>query len=121
MRKAHTGSSGQDLGQHDHSTVVEYVSTMHWLDVCCSSNDVLSPSTEKYNKTTISYYAPFYAVVDKSAKFVILFQNNFTQNIISGTFSECQTVWIQIRTDIQSVLILVQTICKWLSADNKVR
>ena len=30
----------------------------------------------------------------------------------SGTLSECQTVWIQIRTDIMSVLIWVQTFCK---------
>ena len=30
----------------------------------------------------------------------------------SGTLSECQTVWIQIRTDILSVLIWVQTVCK---------
>ena len=34
------------------------------------------------------------------------------QNILSGTLSECQTVWIQIRTDILSVLIWVQTLCK---------
>ena len=27
-------------------------------------------------------------------------------------FFECQTVWIQIRTDILSVLICVQTVCK---------
>ena len=30
----------------------------------------------------------------------------------SVTLSECQTVWIQIRTDILSVLIWVQTVCK---------
>ena len=30
----------------------------------------------------------------------------------SGTPSERQTVWIQIRTDILSVLIWVQTVCK---------
>ena len=28
------------------------------------------------------------------------------------TLSECQTVWIQIRTDVLSVLIWVQTVCK---------
>ena len=32
--------------------------------------------------------------------------------ILSGIPSECRTVWIQIRTDIQSVLIWVQTVCK---------
>ena len=32
--------------------------------------------------------------------------------ILSGTLSECQTVWIQIRTNILSLLIWVQTVCK---------
>ena len=40
------------------------------------------------------------------------FQNYFFQKILSGTLSEWQTVWIQIRTDILSVLIWVQTVCK---------
>ena len=31
---------------------------------------------------------------------------------LSGTLSECQTFWIQISTDILSVLIWVQTVCK---------
>ena len=34
------------------------------------------------------------------------------QKILSGSLSECQMVWIQIRTDILSVLIWVQTVCK---------
>ena len=40
------------------------------------------------------------------------FQNLPFQNILSGTLSECQTVWIQIRTGILTVLIWVQTVCK---------
>ena len=36
----------------------------------------------------------------------------FFQNILSGTLSQCQTVWIQIMTDILSVLIWVQTVNK---------
>ena len=39
------------------------------------------------------------------------FQNKLFQKIISGTLSECQRVWIQIRTDILSVLIWIQTVC----------
>ena len=31
---------------------------------------------------------------------------------LSGTLSECQRVWIQIRTDVLSVLIWIQTVCK---------
>ena len=33
--------------------------------------------------------------------------------------SECQTVWIQIKTDILLVFIWVQTVCKRLLADDK--
>ena len=36
-----------------------------------------------------------------------------------GPPSECQTVWIQIKTDILLVLIWVQTVCKRLLADDK--
>ena len=32
--------------------------------------------------------------------------------IVSGTLSGCHTIWIQIRTDILSVLIWAQTVCK---------
>ena len=42
------------------------------------------------------------------------FQNSIFEIILSETLSECQTVWIQIRTDIGSVLIWVQTVCKAL-------
>ena len=41
-----------------------------------------------------------------------LFQNQLFQKILSGTLSECQAVWNQIRTDILSLLIWFQTICK---------
>ena len=37
---------------------------------------------------------------------------NFFQNILSETLSECQMVWIPIRTDTVSVLIWVQTVSK---------
>ena len=36
-----------------------------------------------------------------------------------GPPSECQTVWIQIKTDILLVFIWVQTVCKRLLADDK--
>ena len=39
-------------------------------------------------------------------------QNKLFQKIILETLSECQTVWIQIRPDILSSLIWIQTICK---------
>ena len=39
-------------------------------------------------------------------------QNYLLQKILSGTLSKCQTVWIQIRTDVLSSLIRVQHICK---------
>ena len=39
-----------------------------------------------------------------------LFQNELFQKILSGALSECQIVWIQIRTYILLVLIWVQTV-----------
>ena len=48
------------------------------------------------------------------------FQNEGFQEILSGIQSECQTVWIQIRTDILSVLIWVQTVCKGYQQMTKV-
>ena len=46
-------------------------------------------------------------LLPSAESFIIIFTKN-----ISGTLSECQTVWIQIRTDILSVLIWVQTVYK---------
>ena len=40
------------------------------------------------------------------------FKFKFSKNTFRNTRSECQTVWNQIRTDILSVLICVQTVCK---------
>ena len=37
-----------------------------------------------------------------------------------GPPSECQTIWIQIKTDIMLAFILVQTVCKRLLADDKI-
>ena len=44
---------------------------------------------------------------------VIFFKINFFfEKILSGIPLECQTVWIQIRPDILSGLVWVQTVCK---------
>ena len=40
------------------------------------------------------------------------FQNRLFRKILSGIHSQCQTVWIQIRPDVVSSLIWVQTVCK---------
>ena len=48
------------------------------------------------------------------------FQNLFFQKILTGTLSECQTVWIHIRTDFLSVLTCVQTVCKGYQQTTKV-
>ena len=48
------------------------------------------------------------------------FQNKHFQKILSGTLSECQTVWIQTRMDILSVLTWVQTVCKGYQQTKKV-
>ena len=41
-----------------------------------------------------------------------VFLNHFFEKNISGIPSECQTVWVQIRPDILSGLVWVQTVCK---------
>ena len=48
------------------------------------------------------------------------FKIYYFQKILSGTLSECQTVWIQIRTDIWSVLIWFPTVCKGYQWTTKV-
>ena len=48
------------------------------------------------------------------------FQNLLFQKILSGTLSECQMVWIQIRTYMLLVLILVKTVCKGYQQTTKV-
>ena len=42
----------------------------------------------------------------------MIFSNQFFGKILSGIPSECQTVWIQIRPDISSGLIWIQTVYK---------
>ena len=51
---------------------------------------------------------------------LITFLKLLYSKILSWTLSECQTVWIQIRTDILSVLILIQTVCKGYQQRKKV-
>ena len=43
-------------------------------------------------------------------KHLLTFSKLAFPKILSGALSECQTVWIQIRTDILSVLIWVETV-----------
>ena len=43
---------------------------------------------------------------------VILIINFFEKFFLIATLWECQTVWIQIRTDILLILIWVKTVCK---------
>ena len=52
--------------------------------------------------------------------FMLLLSADFLKKNISKTLSECQTAWIQIRTDILSVLIWVQAVCKSYQQTTKV-
>ena len=47
-----------------------------------------------------------------NCRLLTFFKIDFFQKILSGTLSECQTVWTHIRIDFLSVLIWVQTVCK---------
>ena len=46
------------------------------------------------------------------SRLLVFFQNELFLKILPGIPSECQTVWIQIRPDRTSGLVLVQTVCK---------
>ena len=48
------------------------------------------------------------------------FQNSIFQKVLSGTLSVCQTVLIQIRTNILSVLIWIKSDCKVYQQRTKV-
>ena len=52
---------------------------------------------------------PFFTFFLSSADF---FQNQLFRKILSGISSECQTNWIQIRPEVLSDLIWVQSVCK---------
>ena len=52
-------------------------------------------------------------------RLLTFFKINFKKNL-SGKLSVCQMVWIQIRTDVVSVLIWVQTVCKGYEQMTKV-
>ena len=53
-------------------------------------------------------------------RLLTFFKIKFLQINHPGPPSECQTVWIQIKTDILLVFISVQNICKRLLADEKI-
>ena len=40
------------------------------------------------------------------------FQNQLFQKVLSGIPSGCQTVWIQVRPEVLSGMIWVQTVCR---------
>ena len=44
----------------------------------------------------------------------------FFQNILLGKLSECQIVWIQIKTNKMSVLIRIQTVCNSFRQTTKI-
>ena len=52
-------------------------------------------------------------------RLLTFFEIKFLKINHPGPPSECQTVWIQIKTDILLVFIWVKTVCKRLLADDK--
>ena len=61
----------------------------------------------------------FFMFLSSSADLFIKLNYTF-QDILSGTLSECQTIWIQISRDVLSTLDLRQTRLQRLSVDAKV-
>ena len=62
--------------------------------------------------TKISILFAYWIFFHAFLSFDDFFQNLCSRKILSGIPSECQTVWTQIRTDVLSVLIWVQIVCK---------
>ena len=88
---------------------------LHWLTCCGYSVQASHQSTftEPHNNWKISLF--FFACWVIFLAFVVvwrLFRIIFFQKILSRTLSECQMIWIKIRTDILLVLIWAQTVCK---------
>ena len=74
------------------------------------SDKICENAFEKSTKNlNILHAGYFFMLLLSSANF---FQSELFPKILSGTLPECQTVWIQIKTDILSVMIWVQTVCK---------
>ena len=65
-----------------------------------------------YISHKITFGDPSSGGVLRSACGAFISKLTFFKRIFSGTLSEWQTVWIQIRTDVKLVLIWVQTVCK---------
>ena len=53
-------------------------------------------------------------------QWIFFFKINFFKKYLSGIPSECQIIWIQIRPDILSGLIWIQTVCKGYQQTTKV-
>ena len=90
-----------------------------WIPITCvfvdrKENCLELPACRVYHSLAdkVKSWRIFHAFLS-SADF---FQNHLFRKIILGIPSECQTVWIQIRPDILSGLIWVQTVCKCFSS-----
>ena len=57
-------------------------------------------------------YFAYSVIFHAFLQFADFFQNQLFQKFLSVILSECRTVWIQIRPDILSGLIWIQTVCK---------
>ena len=98
---------------HVHDCIVKIIDTLPLIQVGQSSatgkfmktlsSSLLLRTLPRNNVLLSAYWVIFHALV-------IVCQTN-----LLGTHSECQMVWIQIRTHILSVLIWIQTVCKDIS------
>ena len=59
-----------------------------------------------------NYFFVYQEILNAFLSSADIFQNQLFRKTLSGLPSECQTVWIQIRLNILSGLIWVQTVCK---------
>ena len=79
------------------------------IDVVISSQANISDLCRIFHP---NYFFAYQEILKTFLSSADIFQNQLFRKILSGIPSEWQTVWIQIRPDILSCLIWVQTICK---------
>ena len=74
------------------------------------SDQAIDSKEKKVDSPTKTIMNVSYTVL--FSRLLILFQNQIFRKILSGIPSRCQTDWIQIRPDILSGLIWVQSVSK---------
>ena len=92
----------------------------HVLDAITEKHFISTRFFKIWNPSFNTFHAGYFFMIIFGFSADFFFQNQLFGKILSGIPSGCQTVWIQIRTDILLVLIWVQTVGKGYQQMTKV-